>query len=154
MVSFYGLDNFIGYWGEWLFQLFQVRDEDFQELGQCPLFGLWWLASELPWHWWVCQSVFSCVMMGWVYTEAWGLVVVDSSAILDHHLILMSLMSCTQARPFFLRLWPAPFPPISLFSHKTEVPFPCCWSVRNCLLLAPRGCLHPLSHGPSVFKCS
>ena len=64
------------------------------------------------------------------------------------------LMSCTQARPFFLRFCPAPFPPISLFSHKTEVPFLCCWSVRNCLLLAPRGCLRPLSHGPSVFKCS
>ena len=107
------------------------------------------LLFATPW-----TAVLQADVLQWAYTEAWGLVVVDSSAILDHHLILMSLMSCTQARPFFLRLCPAPFPPISLFSHKTEVPFPCCWSVRNCLLLAPRGCLHPLSHGPSVFKCS
>ena len=147
----------------------------FPGIGPLPTF---WslLGLELFWHLRVCLLACSvqfssvaqscptlcdpvdCSTPGWCVTMSiyWGLR--SSGSWLICHLgpsfDSNELMSRTQARPFFLRLCPAPFPPISLFSHKTEVPFPCCWSVRNCLLLAPRGCLCPLSHGPSVFKCS
>ena len=36
------------------------RDRDFQELGHRPLFGPWWLTSELSWRPWVSFSLLMC----------------------------------------------------------------------------------------------
>ena len=47
-----------------------------------------------------------------MYTEAQGLVEVDLSAILDPF-GSNQFMSCSRAMPFFQRLCPAPFPPVS-----------------------------------------
>lgn len=37
-----------------IFQPFQGRGWDFQELDHCPFSGLLWLASEMSWCWWMC----------------------------------------------------------------------------------------------------
>ena len=80
-----------------LFQLFRGRGGDFQELGHRPLFGLWWLASELSWHWWVGHL--SSVLQG-ACDEAQGPLAVEYSAILD--LVGSSqFLSCPMAMSFF-----------------------------------------------------
>ena len=69
VVSFYGLDNFIGYWVEGLFQLFWGRGRDFWELGHCPLFDLWWSALKLSWCLWVCNLACWCAEVKVLVTQ-------------------------------------------------------------------------------------
>ena len=45
-----------------LFQLFGGRGGDFQELDNCPLFGLLWLALELSWRLWVGHLSYADVL--------------------------------------------------------------------------------------------
>ena len=55
---------------------------DFQDLGHGPLFGLLWSALELSWGLWVCHLAYANVLQP-AYNEAQGLLVVESSTILD-----------------------------------------------------------------------
>ena len=72
-----------------LFQLFWRRGGDFQELDHCPLFDLWWSASELSWHWWVCHVAYWCVTVS-IYWDSR-----PSGSLLNPpswtHLVLISL---------------------------------------------------------------
>ena len=50
-------------WTEWmggLLQLYWGGVRDFQELGFCPLFGLWWSALEVSWYLWECHLACWC----------------------------------------------------------------------------------------------
>ena len=97
-----------------LFQLSWRRDGDFQELGHhCPLFGLLWLASELSWCLWVCHLAYANVLQ-WACNEAQGLLEVESSVLLDLIGSNLFYVITSRAMPFFQRLCPAPFPPVSL----------------------------------------
>ena len=93
-----------------LFSLLCVQFSSVQSLSHLLLFATPWTAA------------LQADVLQWAYTEAWGLVVVDSSAILDPF-GSNELMSCPQARPFFLRLCPVPFPPISLLVLKPRSHF-------------------------------
>ena len=55
-------------WTEWMggfLQLYWGGVRDFQELGRCPLFGLWWSALEVSWHLWECHL--ACWFMMSIY---------------------------------------------------------------------------------------
>ena len=83
---------------ERVFQLFWERDGDFQELGHCSLF-------DLHGQSWNCHGTCVCNLACWyvtisIYSEAQGLMEVESSAILD----LFSsnqFMPCPWAMSFF-----------------------------------------------------
>ena len=60
VVRFLGLGNFIGWQMGGLFQLFEARGRDFQEMGHRPLSDLFCLVSEPLW--WVFS--FRTLMVG------------------------------------------------------------------------------------------
>ena len=87
-----------------LFQLFWGRGGDVQELGYCPLFWPFDGALELSWHLWVRHLA--------LLIQDQGLVDIDLSDILDSF-DSNCFMLCSWAMPFFQKLCPALFPPVS-----------------------------------------
>ena len=88
---------------EGLFQLFWGRGGGFQELGHHH-FWSFDPALELSWHLWVCHLA--------LLIQDQGLVDIDLSDILDSF-DSNCFMLCSWAMPFFQKLCPALFPPVS-----------------------------------------
>ena len=88
--------------------IIQKEEQEFPGIGSRPTFDLLWLASELPWHWWVHLDA---NVLQWAYNEGQGLLEV-TSAILDpvgsnqylSHPVAVILLKV---------VCPAPFPPVS-----------------------------------------
>ena len=89
------------------------KGQRFPGIGPPPTFGFLWLASELSWCLWVCHLANA---LQWAYTEAQGLLEVESSAILD--LVGSNqFLSCPMAMSILLK--GCALPPSLLFQYHT-----------------------------------
>lgn len=80
------------------------------EIEPVSIYGLWWAALELSWHWWLCHLA---NVLQWPYNAAQGLLEVQVSTVLDLD-SSTSLCCVPMAMSFFPRLCLALFPPVSL----------------------------------------
>ena len=80
-----------------------------------PFFGLWWSASELSWHLWVCRLVCWCVVVVvqslspiWPFVTPWT-VALQASLTFTVCWSLLKLMSIESVMPSTISFFVAPF---------------------------------------------